>query len=478
MAKEKTLVKKYFSITLMVILIGFIVLGTSLWVFTTKYWETEKKELLLQNATSISNFIKHNNVEYNDGLIIEEPELMQSVMNAFSLNINADIFVSDLDGNLILKSENLINTAKSGTIDKHTLSEIIKDEDFIGFSSLGGIYEKNYYVAAVPILNSKGDIIAATFVGTDPATLYSYRFEIFNIFFISATIILLLYFLCVGFLFYKMVKPLKQMAQAADLYSKGDFSKRIIVSSDDEIGRLSYAFNKMADSLSASENVRRNFIANVSHELKTPMNTISGFVDGILDGTIGEDKQKYYLDIVSKETKRLSRLVKSMLNLSRIDSGTLKLSKSNFDLFEVILSVLISFEKDIVDKGIKIMGLDDCAVVIVTADKDMIYQAVYNLIENAVKFTEPNGYIKINLLKKGGKVVFCLENSCEAMDAEDLKHIFDRFYKADKSRSKDKNGLGLGLYIVKKIIKSHKGEIFAQSNNNKCKFEFYLPLNN
>ena len=476
MPNEKTLLKKYFSVTMVVILVGFIVLGASLWVFTTKYWETEKKELLMQNATSISSFIKHNNVEYNSGMIIKEPALMQSVMNAFSNNINANIFVSDLKGNVILGSSNLTGFANSGSIDEATINTIAQTGGFVGFSNLGGLYSNNHYVAGVPVLSSAGEPLAITFVSTNPEALYSYRFEVFGIFLISALVILILYFLCVGFLFYKMVSPLKQMAEAADLYSKGDFSKRINVSSNDEIGKLSQAFNKMADSLSASENVRRNFIANVSHELKTPMTTISGFVDGILDGTIGEDKQRYYLNIVSKETKRLSRLVKSMLNLSRLDSGTLKLSKTGFDLFDVLLSVLISFEKDIADKNIKIMGLSECVNTHLFADRDLIYQAVYNLVENAVKFTEPGGYIKISLLNEGSEVTFSLENSCAHMDKEDLNHIFDRFYKADKSRSKDKNGLGLGLHIVKKIVESHKGKIFVESTSNNCRFELRLPL--
>lgn len=477
MGKEKTLLKKYFSLTVAIIVIGFVILGASLWVFTTKYWETEKKELLMQNATSISNFIKHNNVEYNDAMVLEDPEMMQSVMDTFATNINATIFISDVEGHLILKSSNLENTIITSKVDSSTIGEVFKSGEFIGFSDLGGIYNKIYYSTGVPILNSNGIPVAVTFVSTDPNALYNYRFEVFSIFLISALVILILYFLCVGFLFYKMVKPLKQMAEAADLYSKGDFSKRIIVECNDEIGRLSNAFNKMADSLSASEDVRRDFIANVSHELKTPMTTISGFVDGILDGTIGEDKQRYYLNIVSKETKRLSRLVRSMLNLSSVDNGTLTLSKTRFDLFDVFINILISFESDIADKNIKIIGLDNCQSTYLTADKDLIYQAVYNLVENAVKFTEHHGYIKVDLCTKENTAVFQLENSCSCMNKEDLKHIFEKFYKVDKSRSKDKNGLGLGLYIVKKIIKSHKGKIFVQSNNDNCKFEFCLPLN-
>ena len=216
----------------------------------------------------------------------------------------------------------------------------------------------------------------------------------------------------------------------------------------------------MAESLSSSENIRRSFVANVSHELKTPMTTIAGFIDGILDGTIPPDKEKYYLRIVSDEVKRLSRLVKSMLDLSRIDSGSLNLIPKRFDMTETIFTTLITFEQQIERKNIDILGLE----------------VVYNLLENAVKFVNNNGYIEIKIIDESNRLVVSIKNSGEGISSEEVKRVFERFYKTDKSRSQDKNGMGLGLYIVKTIIKLHGGEIKAESKLDEyCKFEFWIP---
>jgi signal transduction histidine kinase len=206
------------------------------------------------------------------------------------------------------------------------------------------------------------------------------------------------------------------------------------------------------------------------------MTTIAGFIDGILDGTIPEEKQSHYLNIVSQEVKRLSRLVRTMLDLSRIDSGELKLRPGRFDLTNTILIALLSFEKAIEDKKLEIRGLEDAESLFVDGDPDMIHQVVYNLIENAVKFTNVGGYIEIRILDQPDRTSVVIKNSGPGIAPEELSLIFDRFYKTDKSRSQDKNGMGLGLYIVRTIIKLHGGEINVSSVQNEyCQFEFWLP---
>ena len=246
--------------------------------------------------------------------------------------------------------------------------------------------------------------------------------------------------------------------------------------SQDEIGELASAFNQMAETLAAGESMRRNFIANTSHELKTPMTTIAGFVDGILDGTIPEEKRNHYLKIVSQEVKRLSRLVKTMLDLSKIDSGEMKLRLTRFDLSNTVFVTLLSFEKAIEDKKIEIRGLETASSLFVDGDPDMIHQVLYNLLENAVKFTNVEGYIDIRLAETNDRVTVTIKNSGPGIPADEVAMIFDRFYKTDKSRSQDKNGMGLGLYIVRTIIRLHGGEISVSSVENEfCQFEFWLP---
>ena len=262
---------------------------------------------------------------------------------------------------------------------------------------------------------------------------------------------------------YKMTKPLRLMSEASRAMAKGDFSKCIPVMSDDEIGELSASFNMMTNSLAQLEEMRKSFVANVSHELKTPMTTIGGFIDGILDGTIEPDKQGYYLGVVSDEVKRLSRLVQSMLSMSRLESGEFVLKPELFDLRELIFTIVISQEQSIEQKKICVSGLDELQAVSINADKDLIHQAIYNLVDNAIKFTEDGGNIGFTLKLENNKTILTVTNTGAGIPQKDLPFIFERFYKVDKSRSSGKNSTGLGLYIVKTIVNAHGGTVAAAS---------------
>ena len=219
----------------------------------------------------------------------------------------------------------------------------------------------------------------------------------------------------------------------------------------------------MAQALATLEMSRRSFVANVSHELKTPMTTIGGFIDGILDGTISPDKQRHYLQIVSDEVKRLSRLVTGMLNMSKLEAGELDLKPVKFDISEMIFQTLLGFEQLIDNKHIEIRGLDTLQSNEVVADRDMINQVVYNLIDNAVKFTQDGGYIEVSSKSDAEKVIVKIRNRAAAIPSEEIDKIFERFYKVDKSRSYDVKGAGMGLYLVKTMVELHGGQITARS---------------
>ena len=308
------------------------------------------------------------------------------------------------------------------------------------------------------------------------ASLTEYQFAALQMFLIVAAAAFILAFVVVGLFSYRLVKPLRQMSAAAKSFGDGDFSIRVPVTSNDEIGQLATAFNNMADSLSGSESMNRSFVANVSHELKTPMTTIAGFIDGILDGTIPPERQSHYLHIVSDEVKRLSRLVRTMLNLSRIDNGELKLRPNDFDISETVLSTVLTFEKSIDEKKIDIRGLDTLQPMQVHGDEDLLHQVVYNLVENAVKFTNTEGYISFNVSDSIDRIVVTIENSGSGIQSDELPLVFEKFYKTDKSRSQDKNGMGLGLYLVRTIIKLHGGDISVSSVVNEyTRFSFYIP---
>ena len=273
-----------------------------------------------------------------------------------------------------------------------------------------------------------------------------------------------------------MVDPLVQMSIAAKAMSKGDYSHRITVNRKDELGELQQSFNEMVQSVQSLEVMRSSFISNVSHELKTPMTTIGGFVDGILDGTIPMSQNKKYLLIVSDEVKRLSSMVNAMLSLSKLESGQTKLACSKVDITDIICRIIISFSMKIESKNIEIEGMEEVPQSYVYGDFDLLYQTIYNLFDNAIKFTPENGLISVDIDETNNYIKIKITNSGEGISEEDLAHIFERFYKSDKSRSMDKTGFGLGLHIVKSIVDIHNGKVSVQSEYGKStSFSITLP---
>ena len=340
-----------------------------------------------------------------------------------------------------------------------------------------GIYSAPHFTIAQQIDRDDTDTIGYVVATDSIDDVQNLMKKITRIYIFSAIVPLALMFIAIYATTYKFTKPLKLMSDAAKAMAKGDFSKRIPVTSDDEIGQLAASFNQMTNSLARLEEVRKSFIANVSHELKTPMTTIGGFIDGIIDGTIEADKQEHYLKIVYEEIKRLSRMVETMLSVSRLESNEIELKKEPFNFKEQILNVVLSQEQRIENKQINIIGLDKIDDTIVTADKDMIYRVVYNLVDNAIKFTDNGGSIEFGVGCDAKNISFKIKNSGQGIPSVELPYVFERFYKVDKSRSKNKQSTGLGLYIVKTIIKNHGGVISVSSvENNFTSFEFTLPI--
>jgi signal transduction histidine kinase len=314
-------------------------------------------------------------------------------------------------------------------------------------------------------------------VATYPmAALRPFGVDIIQIY-LAASILTLAVALIVIYIMTAMLgKPLMDMSRATKKFAAGDFSYRVEVSGNDELTVLSEAFNSMADSLASLEYVRRSFISNVSHELKTPMTTISGFVDGILDGTIPPERQSYYLEIVSDEVKRLSRLVVEMLNISKIEAGEMPFKTAPYNIAEQLFKVSISFEQLIEKKNIEIQLINIDSVT-VEADSDLIHQVIYNLVDNAVKFTPEYGCIPMGLAAQNDVAVLRIRNSGAGISHEELPKIFERFYKVDRARSQNGTGAGLGLYIVKYIVEMHGGHISADSVEGQyTEFIFSIPL--
>ena len=474
---------KNFLTFALVFFIMLTVLGTSMFILMNNYTDNMQTELLIENTKSIKEAVEGKiTVQDMNKKYTWEKALICETLSTISQSIDADIFVCDLDGNIILCGERADTPMFSMNLDpcaKH-------DEYRLNSSILSRVYEQGnfvekmrlfnlqYFVVARPLV-SDGNIIGSVFALSSTG-LQTLTLDISRIFLTSAFFCLILAFVCIYYLTKSMVKPLQQMSRATKQFAVGDFSYRIKVKGNDELSDLAIAFNDMAEALDVLEGSRRSFVSNVSHELKTPMTSIAGFIDGILDGTIPRDKQDYYLDIVSTEVRRLSRLVVSMLNMSKIESGDIEMKPSAYDLSDQIIHILLTFEQRISEKNIEIRGLDNLKPAQIVADPDMIYQAVYNLFDNAVKFTNENGYIEVSLTEHPSSVDVTIKNSGDGIKEEELSHIFERFYKVDKSRSLDSKGAGLGLYIVKLMIEMHGGRVFAKSDNvETAEFTFTLP---
>ncbi len=345
---------------------------------------------------------------------------------------------------------------------------------------LGSVFSDIHYVSANAITNLVDNSRIGYVFAATPATGFSDFFkDILKIYLFSAIVPVVIMFFVLYYMTHRWNKPLILMSKAAKSMAKGDFSNRIPITSDDEIGQLAESFNQMTNSLVELENMRRGFIANVSHELKTPMTTIGGFIDGIIDGTIEKDQQEYYLKIVSSEIKRLSRLVQGMLSLSKLEARETKIKPTDFDFSKLLLDIVISQEQRIENKNLNIIGLDEIDSYNLYADRDLIYQAVFNLCDNAIKFTNDGGDITFKLTRTGNMLEFTIKNSGVGIKEKDLPFVFERFYKGDKARSEVKDSTGLGLYLVKTIIKIHGGNVFVGSVEDEYTlFGFSLPLEN
>ena len=344
---------------------------------------------------------------------------------------------------------------------------ILASSVFATKTDFSGLLDAEIFVAASLSEDSEAIVFA---VQTAEDGLGIYRTKFINTYIAAAVVFMLVTGLIAYLLTYNMTKPLRDMSEATRQYSQGDFSyriKRYGKNTVREFDELSAAMNSMAESLETLENSRAQFVANVSHELKTPMTTIGGFIDGILDGTIDDSNRNYYLKIISDEIKRLSRLVVSMLNMSKMEAGQMRINPSKFNLTQQIIGIFISFEQKIDNKNIKVKGLDSLSNIYIFADPDMLSQVFYNLIDNAVKFTEKGGDISVKMTADDDDITVVIRNTGDGIRAEDADHIFERFYKGDKSRSLDAKSSGLGLFIVKNLVEYHKGEISVISEEGK-----------
>ena len=467
-----------FFVTAGLVLLSFVILASAMLGFARGFFINERREALDNSAeeaarSSVSSFAENH--------VLAGWDLRMSI-TTISRSTDFHIFITDYNGNVVSCSDLQFVCEHLG---RHIPDDVIQTISDTGaydaISTLNGFYDTRYFVAATPIIWNSGDtslLLGYAFAASDSTDIASSWANLSLIFVLTAAGVLLAALVLSHVSSKKLAKPLDEMAVAARKFAHGDWSARVPLDDrTDEIGALISAFNAMADSLERSEVQRREFIANVSHELKTPMTAIAGFADGILDGTIPPEAQKKYLATISAETKRLNRLVRDMLEMSRSrDLAADPVKRKDFDISELLVQTLLNFETRANEKHLDVDLQLPEERMMVNANPDAITQVVYNLLDNAVKFASPNSMLTLALWKQNGLAYVSVKNHGETIPPEELSLIFGRFHKTDRSRSRDRDGVGLGLYLVKSILNSHDQDIAVTSRDGVTEFVFTLAL--
>lgn len=371
--------------------------------------------------------------------------------------VSSDKFIENKYTNIGVSQKNM-DKLKSGLAIEHGGREIMKTSPH---TYLKPIFQDSYFRGIIVMITSEQSIRSGLK-------------HVYEIVWLSAIVAVIVAAIIIYYFAKKIIiNPLNEINIAARRLARGDVGKRVNITSNDEIGELAHSFNVMAESIEESDKNRRDFISNVSHELRSPITSIKGFVTGILDGVIPKDKENYYLNIVYDEIRRLSRLVIDLLDISAMEEGKFKLNMVEFDINILIKQCIAKFDGKIRNKGVNVEVTFGREHEFVYADRDRLIQVLTNIIDNAMKYSNDNGNIKITTNDKGSKVYVSVFNNGPLLKDEELARIWDRFYKSDKART-NKDSTGLGLPIVRLILAQHGEDIWVNNEQDGVRFTFTI----
>lgn len=471
---RKSLFSKIFLMQVLVAIVSIFLIIPMIFVFMGDYFLASQRGDILKETKRIAA-LSEKLTEIGDNSAVwsfYKTTIEYSSQDSIVLIVNSA-------GNIIASPTN------TGSINKELINEefiepVRNGSSYVRLYGQGKIFDEEMLVGMSPIMSktvSPGEnaFLGAAIVLRPVPQIKSLQRRITNMMFFAQAISWLIAFIVSTLLANQLTRPIKKMRNAAKSIAAGNFKERIPITSNDEIGQLAESFNEMTESLSELESMRTTFISDVSHELRTPMTIISGFIEGIIDGTIPESERNKYLGIALSETKRLSRLVNELLEASRLEQGRVIFNKENIDMNRMVTETVIQYEQRFTEKNIDVnleLEEDTC---IAYADKDSIKRVMINLIDNAIKFTPEGGKVSFKTEHLEKKVRITVANTGDGIAKSELKHIWERFYKTDKSRSIDKKGVGLGLHIVRTIIIQNGGDIKAESEEGEfTKFIFTL----
>ncbi|MFV0412676.1 MAG: sensor histidine kinase [Oscillospiraceae bacterium] len=461
-------IRYYFFNSISIILVAsLLVMGIVQANLVTNFFHKEKTLLLQQVVTGIANGTK-------TGKLTLTPEKLSSV-DYMAHVAGAVVFVTDPGGSVVYCTEPG-NPTLDSKVSAGLLANVLNAGIYQEKSRLEDLYGEKQFVVASGINNSSGQNIGFVFAVSPVSGSSPHVADIMLGYLLSALLVMVVASVVALFISNRMVVPIKRLSQAAQQFGEGDYSARVPVQGDDELARLAITFNEMANSFESTDASRRSFMGNIAHELRTPMTTIKGFIDGILDGTIPADQRQKYLGVVSEEVGRLARLTKNMLDISRLEAGEYVPQTKVFDIWKPIAMVLVSAQQRLEEKNIEITGAEENQPLYILADEDFVHQVLFNLLDNAIKFTNPGGTISISVKAQKNMALFSIRNTGAGISPKALPFLFERFYKVDQNRSFNVRGSGLGLHICKVLVNLMGGRIWAASEENAfSEFSFTLP---
>ena len=472
---SKSIGREIFASTALILLSSLLLMGGVLCALSMAYFTQERHSSLtsvLDAATALGDRFAARGQDITRP--IDDEALRRNIEEGFELfhtSSDVAVFVADGAGQVMLRTDNDVLTG--APVPAGILARMDGGEDYFERGTLGDVLGGKYYVAGRQMQG--GQARAYLFVCTSTQSMYQYLADSISVICLSALCILLLALIVSLLLTRKITAPIEQISAAARQLGGGDFTARAPVDGCEELAGFATTFNNMAARLQTIDNARGQFMGNIAHELRTPMTSIKGFIDGMLDDTIPESEYKHYLTIVSQETGRLARLVQNMLDITKLESGEYKVQARTFNVWDTLTDVVLSDEQRIENGRIDIQGLGPERE-FVYADPDLVHQVVYNIVDNAIKFTPPDGVIKFQVIHSDGMMYVSVDNTGEGIAPEALPFVFERFYKEDRSRGLNTRGSGLGLHICKVLINLSGGQIKAESEPGKwCRFTFSLP---
>jgi signal transduction histidine kinase len=450
-------------------ILGFLTIATFTSHQSMKYMEQKEANDLYRESTLIATTYATN--YYNKNITLED---LQQQLNALDSYLSAQIWIVNTQGDILVNSRENVDMNHLARIEglditdfgsryygRGTFYDFFSQEQLSVFSQITINYKVNGYV----------------FIHKPMSQILSYHDGLLNISYLTLLILFFAALILLALFTFTIYLPVRRITKGADAYAEGDFNYKIKIHSNDEIGYLAASFNYMANELNTLEDDQRKFVSNVSHDFRSPLTSIKGYIEAMLDGTIPVEMQEKYLNIILFETERLTKLTRSILELNKYGAHGAMLDRSDFDINHTIKMTALTFEGICKEKRISFHLILTGQKLFVTADMTKIQQVIYNLIDNAIKFSRHDSEITIETTAKNEKVFISVKDTGIGIPKDSLNKIWERFYKTDLSRGKDKKGTGLGLAIVKEIIQAHDENINVISTEGVgTEFIFTLPL--